>query len=215
MLFRRRTPAGIVEKLRVWIWPRRSWVRSSQYVSKRIFRLTGTPHAVAAGVAAGVFASFTPFLGFHFALAFLVAYLLAGNMIAAALGTFIGNPLTFPVIWASTYAFGRLLLGQEATGAVPFSDLGNIMSHIGTSLWHWDFNEFAVAFADIWHPLLKPMAVGGIPLGILVGLVFYIITRRMAVYFHSVRQRKLLAKANKIRARTAGLPAKDDMARRA
>ena len=41
----------------------------------------------ATNTTAGVFASFTPFIGFHFLLAFALAYLVAGNMAAAALGT--------------------------------------------------------------------------------------------------------------------------------
>ena len=139
MLFRRRIPPGIGEKFRVWMWPRRSWARSGLYVSKRISRLTGSPHTIAAGVAAGVFASFTPFMGFHFLLAFALAYVLAGNMIAAALGTFVGNPLTFPFIWASTFSFGRTLLGETAKVEAPFNQLGEIMKDAGEALWAFDF----------------------------------------------------------------------------
>ena len=50
------------------------------------------------GVSAGVFISFLPIPGFHFLLAALVAWCLAGNVVASALGTAFGNPLTFPVI---------------------------------------------------------------------------------------------------------------------
>ena len=71
-------------------------MRSGQYVTKRILRLTATPHAVAAGVAAGAFTSFTPFMGLHFLLAAVLAWMVRGNLLAPALGTFVGNPLTFP-----------------------------------------------------------------------------------------------------------------------
>ncbi len=215
MLFRRRTPPGIGEKLRVWIWPRRSWVRSSQYVSKRIFRLTGSPHTIAAGVAAGVFASFTPFMGLHFIIAFMVAYVLAGNMIAAALGTFVGNPLTFPFIWASTFSFGRFILGDTAPATAPFSHLGQTMKHIGHALGRLDFTAFGSALAEIWNPLLKPMLFGGIPLGIAVGFAFYLVTRRAAKFFHAGRQKKLLAKAHEMRARTGKIAAADKGAKQA
>ncbi|MCB1460959.1 MAG: DUF2062 domain-containing protein, partial [Nitratireductor sp.] len=116
MLFSRRNPASWREKLRIALWPRRNWLRSTQYLAKRVLRLTASPHSVAAGVAAGVFASFTPFLGFHFMIAFAVSYVIAGNLIAAAAGTFFGNPLTFPFIWASTYGLGRFILsGAQST----------------------------------------------------------------------------------------------------
>ena len=82
-----------------------------QYFSKRILRLRATPHAIAAGVAAGVFAAFLPFLGFHILIAAALAWLIRGNILAAALGTAaVGNPLSFPLMWAATYAGGRVLL---------------------------------------------------------------------------------------------------------
>ncbi len=213
MLFRRRTPPGIGEKFRVWIWPRRSWGRSGLYVSKRIFRLTGSPHTIAAGVAAGVFASFTPFMGFHFLVAFALAYVLAGNMIAAALGTFIGNPLTFPFIWASTFSLGRTLLGETAKVEAPFRQLGKIMKDAGQALWAFDFGGFAIALGEIWQPLLKPMLFGGVPLGACIAIIFYLATRRLAIYFHAIRQKKLMQKAAASRNENSHFAAKDDMVR--
>lgn len=211
MLFRRRTPPRVGEKFRVWIWPRRSWARSGLYVSKRIFRLTGSPHTVAAGVAAGVFASFTPFMGFHFLLAFALAYVLAGNLIAAALGTFVGNPLTFPFIWASTFSLGRTLLGETEKAKAPFHQLSKIMKDAGEALWQLDFTGFGLALAKIWGPLLKPMVVGGVPLGLCVAIVFYIVTRRLAVFFHAARQKKLMEKAAKAGNTSKQFSVKDDM----
>jgi len=211
MLFRRRTPPGIGEKFRVWIWPRRSWARSGLYVSKRIFRLTGSPHTIAAGVAAGVFATFTPFMGFHFILAFALAYILAGNLIAAALGTFVGNPLTFPFIWASTFSLGRKLLGETSKADAPFHHLSTIMKDAGEALWQLDFAGFGLALAEIWTPLLKPMLFGGIPLGACAAIISYIITRRLAVFFHAARQKKLMKKAAASRNSGARFPVNDDM----
>ena len=77
MLFRRREPEGVWERFRTALWPRRSFTRSVQYLVKRVLRLTATPHAIAAGVAAGVFASWMPFLGFHFVIAAALAFVLA------------------------------------------------------------------------------------------------------------------------------------------
>jgi hypothetical protein len=120
MLFRRRQPAALSNRLRVALWPRHSWSRSARYFAKRVLRLSGSPHAVAAGVAAGVFASFTPFLGFHFIIGIAIAFLIGGNFLAAALGTAFGNPITFPIIWATTYKVGGLILGLgSASAALP------------------------------------------------------------------------------------------------
>ncbi|HMM65076.1 MAG TPA: DUF2062 domain-containing protein, partial [Mesorhizobium sp.] len=38
MLFKRRETESLWERLRVWLWPRRSFSRSLQYFSKRILR---------------------------------------------------------------------------------------------------------------------------------------------------------------------------------
>ena len=81
MLFRRRTPPRLSEKIRVWLWPRRNWKRSSRYISHRLRRLRATPHAIALGCATGVFASFTPFLGGHFVLAGVLAWLTRGSIL--------------------------------------------------------------------------------------------------------------------------------------
>nr|WP_245453534.1 DUF2062 domain-containing protein [Aquibium carbonis] len=165
------------------LWPRRSFWRSAQYFTKRVLRLTATPHAIAAGVAAGVFASFLPFIGFHFLLAAAVAWLLAGNLIASALGTAIGNPITFPLIWASSYKLGCAILGSSATH-------GNAPIQLG-KLWE------RLEFNQLWEPLLKPMTVGGIPIGLAFAITFYVVTRWAVAGFRRQRQNRLLEKARR------------------
>src|ERR1700752_2487633 len=117
MLFKRRHVPGYWERFKLWFWPRVSWRRSVLYYLKRILRLSGTPYAIAMGAAVGVGVAFTPFLGFHLILTFAIAWLLGANMIAGALGSCIGNPLTFPLIWATTYQLGHLLLHKESRPA--------------------------------------------------------------------------------------------------
>lgn len=198
MLFSRRNPAGWREKLRVAVWPRRSWGRSLKYLAKRVLRLTASPHAIAAGIAAGVFASFTPYMGLHFIIAFAVAYIIAGNMIAAAAGTFIGNPITFPFIWAATFTTGNFILGIDPGDSGPHETL-KMLKHI-------DFWEVGVAgiwdvAVSIWEPVLKPMSVGAIPLGITLGVIFYIITRWSAIAFQLSRRKMLADKARQLKER--------------
>jgi len=176
MLFKRRDKESVVERVRVAVWPRRNHARSTRYVIKRVMRIRATPHAIAAGIAAGVFASFTPFMGFHFILAFVLAYLLRGNMIAAGLGTAFGNPLTFPAIWASTLSFGRFLIGGDsAKSAAGFSET---------------FRD--AGFMAVWDPFIKPMAIGGIPLGVIAAGILYWITRAGVAAFQRRRHAKQL-----------------------
>ncbi len=180
MLFRRRKPAGISERVRILLWPRHSFSRSFQYYGKRILRLTATPHAIAAGVAAGVIASWTPFMGFHFFIAAGLAYVFAGNIIASALGTAFGNPLTFPFIWTASYKMGQYILYSE------YSETDRTI-HLGKLFMNMDFSQ-------IWEPVIKPMAIGCIPFALVFGIGAYLITYLSVVAFQSQRRRKLLAK---------------------
>lgn len=198
MLFKRKIPADWRENLRISLWPRRSWSRSAKYVTKRILRLTGSPHAISAGVAAGVFASFTPFMGFHFITAFLVAYIIAGNLLAAAMGTFFGNPISFPFIWASTYSTGNFILNRNST----YDDKGQGESlsslEIG-DFWEHGFSAIIDQIIAIWNPIIKPMLVGSIPVGVSVSIVIYIITRWLAGKFKIRRQKQIEKKAKELR----------------
>ncbi len=161
MLFARREPEPLSSRVRGVLWPRRSWKRSLRYMGKRVLRLRASPHAIAAGFGVGVLSSFTPFLGFHILLALALAFLIRGNMAAAALGTAVGNPLTFPLIWGSTYEAGRWILHNETVDVARPESLG-------ASLMKLDF-------AAMWKPLVEPMLVGSLPLGLLFGAVGYVV----------------------------------------
>ncbi len=162
MLFRRRKPADFREKLRLALWPRRSFARSARYFAKRVLRLRATPHAIAAGVAAGVFASFFP-VGLHLVFALAVAWLVAGNLVAAALGTAVGNPLTLPVMWSASYEVGSMILNGGEPGAIRPGHIAAMVESSGV--------------LALWRPLLEPLLVGAVPLGLAFGAVTYVITR--------------------------------------
>jgi len=102
MFLRRKSP-GFWLRVRNLIWPKMGLSRAWRYVVHRMARLKASPHAIALGFAAGAFASFTPFVGLHFILAGLIAFALRSSILASAIGTVVGNPLTFPFIWLSTY----------------------------------------------------------------------------------------------------------------
>ncbi len=114
-------------------------------------RLSASPHAIAVGVAAGTLSAFTPFFGFHILLAVALAYVLAGNVIAAALATAFANPLTFPLICAATFETGAAVLGAPASGHSSAAELFHLLEHL--------------QFAELWQPVLKPMLVGAGVLG--------------------------------------------------
>lgn len=187
MLFNRRERPPLRDRLRVAMWPRRSWSRSARYFKKRVMRLSASPHAIAAGVAAGVFASFTPFVGLHFFLSFVVAFLVAGNMLAAALGTAVGNPLTFPFIWAASFKVGSIVLGSHVPGS----------EHIVHA--NMSAGVLSDSFQKIW-PLIVPMVVGGAVLGLIAGLIGYFVTRYAVAAYQRARRTRLQQRSMAMRA---------------
>ncbi|MBI5843997.1 MAG: DUF2062 domain-containing protein [Deltaproteobacteria bacterium] len=68
---------------------------------------------IAFGFAIGVFMGITPYWGFHTMFAFLFAALLRGNVVAAILGVHVGNPLTAPLLFASTYWVGSKFIDSD------------------------------------------------------------------------------------------------------
>jgi len=173
MLFGRRKPPQWSEKVRVWLWPRRNWSRSTRYVAFRLWRLRATPHSIALGCATGVFASCTPFLGLHFLLAGLLAWITRSSILASALGTFFGNPLTFPFIWIASYKLGSWALGEDTKAG---------MIDLSVELFEHSFDQ-------LW-PLIKPMTIGGVPIGILIGSIAYFIVKKASETYRAKRRRK-------------------------
>lgn len=196
MLFARRSRPDTAERVRIALWPRRSFARSFNYVKHRVLRLKATPHAIAVGVAMGAFASCTPFIGFHFILAFVLAWAVGGSMVAAAFGTAFGNPVTFPIIWISSFRLGEWLIGSEAGVPSPLE-------------LRLDFETLTGSFATLW-PTLKLMLVGGVLIGGVVGAVLYILTRQAVLASQNMRAARLEAKR---RRELAGIVSPDPLAR--
>lgn len=150
------------------------WQRYRKYWVSRLAKLKGTPNSIAAGVACGAAVSFTPFVGAHLVLAMITAWIIRGNVIAAALGTAVGNPWTFPVIWVSVLYTGRKMLGMDYAQAVNV-DFATMFSHAFKALINFDFGLF---FSDIW-PILWPMMIGCIPFYIIVWVLVYYLVKIM------------------------------------
>jgi uncharacterized protein (DUF2062 family) len=174
MLFRRREAESFLTRMRVHLWPRRSWGRSSRYVVYRLRRLSAAPHAIALGFAVGVFSAITPFLGTHLIISALLAWLLGGSIVAAMLGTFVGNPLTYPFFWYTTYAVGSYMLGSP--GIRKKIDLSS--------------GIFQSSLDHLW-PILKPMSVGTIPVGLGAAALAYVIVKPAVEAYQHRRRREL------------------------
>lgn len=175
-MFKRRKPQSTLEKWQQFIWPREGWTRALKYIWQRTVRLNGSAHSIALGLAAGAFVSASPFIGMHLLIAALIAWVFGGNIIASAVGTWAGNPISFPFIWLTTFNIGHLFLGTEdKAGDLPELSLG----------------LFIDAPISALLPVILPMAVGGLVVGTVMAVVTYY-PSLWAVRFYQKRRRDKL-----------------------
>lgn len=174
-MFGRRETLSILRRVKEFVWPSLGWRRAARYAGHRLSRLPGSPYRIAAGIASGAAVSFTPLVGFHFIAAALLALAVRGNVIASAIGTAVGNPWTFPFIWAWTFATGRWLLGEQVSGIYP------------------ELLTLEFIFENPLH-ILWPMAVGSLPTAIVVWFVVFLPARSMVAQYQRARRWRLKRK---------------------
>ncbi|VVM04531.1 hypothetical protein MAMC_00093 [Methylacidimicrobium cyclopophantes] len=153
--------------------PRRLWhllKDHAQHPHKKLFHLRADPFPIALGFAIGIFYGFTPFFGFKTVLAFITAWPLRANLIAAALGVAahdIALPFVPGLLWLE-YQIGAFLLGYGSQshllpmGHVSFRD---VVSWKGLMRWGW------------------PMTVGSLIVGLpAAGVAFFLVHRALLRY---------------------------------
>ena len=185
MILKRRKSVGWTRKVRNFFWPEIGFPRAARYISHKVNRISGSPHAIALGFAAGAFASFTPLIGFHFVVAAVVAWAVGGNLLASAIGTSVGNPLTFPFIWFITHNTGSFLLGQEGREEIAIT-----APEAGMKLMFTDPGRF---FTELWaglEPVFFPMCVGSVPLGLSCGITAYLVLKPAVAKYKKRRQKQ-------------------------
>lgn len=174
-MFKRRNKKHIFAATRDYFWPSSGWGRSFHYLRHRLARIPGTPYAIAAGFASGAAVSFTPFIGLHFLLAALLAWIIGANILTSAMGTFVGNPWTFPFIWIAIYHVGCWLLG------IPTTE--DLLAQIYITLDTHSLMEILSSPLETLGPFLQsiilPMFIGGLLLGSVIWIIFYWILEKL------------------------------------
>ena len=135
-----------------------------------LFRIKDFPESVAIGMAWGASVSVTPALGLHLIICYLGTWLMKGNLIAATVGTIIGNPWTFPFFFYLDYKIGVLFFFEE-------------MENYELNL-KFLFENF--------EKLFLPTLFGSIPVAILTWLTTYYITK-------GILEKRIDGKKNKTR----------------
>ena len=205
MVFKRRDRRPIYQIVAEFFYPRGGWTRAFHYVRHRLHRLPGSPEFIARGIWCGVFTTFPPFYGLHFVVAALLARLLSGNLLAALLATFFGNPLTYLPIGVISLKTGNFLLGAELN-ELAHQSLGAKFANAGADLWHNFWALFSDADADwtglsiFYDEVFFPYMIGGIIPGIVAGTIAYYLSVPVIRAYQKRRAAKIQKKIVKARA---------------
>lgn len=194
----KRNPRSYLRIVAEFFYPRGGWYRAAQYVIHRLRRLPDPAHRISRGIAVGVFASFTPFYGLHFLTAAILAWLFRGNVLAALLATFVGNPITFPLIAELSVNLGHALLGQDVVMHLP--EILSSFAAATNDLW-MNFRSLFTDDVPNWSQIRRfydavflPYLVGGLIPGTAAGTVAYILANPL---IHAYQRRRI----NKLKAR--------------
>lgn len=211
-MFKRRTPKSWALWALHLVWPKGGWARAAHYVKHRVRRLPDDPRRISRGIFAGVFTTFCPFYGFHFFIAAGLAKVMRGNILAALMSTFFGNPLTYLPIGVISLKTGHFLLGTEFEEnmnighrfAGAWRDLkDNFWAMFTEDVAHWD------RLAGFYDEVFFPYLIGGLIPGVLFGMAAYYLSLPLISAYQNRRKGRLKAKLEEIRARKVAKAAKD------
>ena len=199
MVFKRRDRRPVWQVVADFIYPRGGWSRAAQYVKHRVRRLPDTPERISRGIWAGVFTAFTPFYTLHFVIAWVLARAMRGNVLAALMGTFFGNPLTYVPIAVAALSTGHWLLGTRPVEGMD-ATIGANFGAAGADLWHnfvaiftrskTDWQGLAIFYDEVFYPYM----IGGIIPGIISATFCYYLSVPLIRAYQKRRQKILRSK---------------------
>lgn len=202
-MFKRRKQRSYPEAVAGFFYPPGGWARATRYIAHRLRRLPDPAHKIARGIACGVFVCFTPLYGLHFLISAGMAWLIGGNVLAALLATFFGNPITFPIIATISVELGAWMLGREA---VPLPHIVSAFSYASVELWSnlgaiftrdaMQWGRLEVFFDSVFWPYL----VGGLLPGLAAAVIAYYVSHPLIYAYQRARISRLQRKIARMRA---------------
>ena len=192
-MFKRRERRSIFRFFYEVIFSFKGISRAIEYISIRLKRIPDTPHKISLGMSCGIFASFTPLFGLHFLIAGLLSYLLRANVLASLIGTFVGNPITFPIITVFNLKLGEWILGSSehssGDGGKIFEGFLDFIFLIYKSF----FTEGSIGennvprMNEFLNGVFIPYSLGGLILGIFIAVISYFLLRPLVATYQKKR----------------------------
>lgn len=182
-MFKRKNPLDWWQTIRQAVWPRMGWWRVLHYYRLRVIRLSNPAHNIAANMACGAAMSFTPFFGIHILGAMAISWMIGAgaNVIASTVGTFMGNPWTFPFLLFTSYRVGKWLLDVTGVITPPVDVSPELLEQRGNDIIEKLMAEQSEHESMIQHfmnntwDIFLPTAVGGTIMALITWPFFYYI----------------------------------------
>ena len=208
-MFKRRERRSIFRFFSEVIFSLKGIGRAIEYVGIRLKRIPDTPHKISLGMSCGIFASFTPLFGLHFLIAGLLSYVLRANVLASLIGTFIGNPITFPIITVFNLKLGEWILGSSEYSSVDGGKIFEGFLDFIFLIYKNLFTEGSVGensvprINEFLNGVFIPYSLGGIIGGIFVAIISYFLLRPLVATYQkqkdslrAKREKKKLTRKN-------------------
>ena len=156
-----------------------AWARFREWLSHVHFRLVtieASPHAIALGVAIGIFFGFTPLWSLKTLLSIAVAWLLGGNKIAAAISVQLHDLILpfMPAIYLWEYKIG-------------FWTMHGHLPHRVT------FHAFTLRQYLQWEALFtvgRPVLIGSVVIGLPCAVIVYVVCRGLVTRHRAKRAQR-------------------------
>lgn len=155
------------------------WARLKRFVRLlylKVLRIQATPHNIAIGLAAGVFIGLLPTLPIQTILAVTLAFILRGSKIAAALGTWVSNPLNWALCYYLFYKVGSALAPFDVP---PFKEV-----------------EFCIpAMVELGWTFFGAMMIGALVIATPSAILAYFLSKRFVKKYQERKAVRRLQKA--------------------
>jgi hypothetical protein len=151
-------------------WDRLRRFARFQYL--RLMRQSASAHSLALGLAVGMFVGFLPIIPFQTVVSLSLAFVLRGNPVGAAIGTFVSNPLNVIPFYAMLYWVGGLFWHTS----VPFDPANLDMTRM----------------LELGMDFFLVMCLGGVVMGIPASCITYVLAFRGVNAYRHRRMIKLM-----------------------
>lgn len=149
----------------------------------RLIKIRGHPREIALGFALGIFIGLTPTMGVQTVIAIFIASIFKWNKISSAVGVWITNPVTAPVIYSVTYLIGARMMGIRTVGNIgeKFTDI-----------------DYLIKLLQKAPEILLAMTLGGIVLGVPLAFAAYHFCYSAVTRYRDDIKRKLAEQKEKL-----------------